>query len=194
MGILQARILERVTMPSSRGSSQPRDWTLPHCRQILYCLKHQGSSRILEWVAYHFPRGSSWPRSQTRVSCIAGGFFTSWATREVRLIATPGAVAYQASQSTEFSRQEYWSGFPCSSPGDCPHLGIEPESPALQTASLLTEPPEKPSLCFISCLTLYLNLLSVSVNFGNYIWLSFKFADILTVTSSLFMLLFMFNM
>ena len=27
MGILQARILERVAMPSSRGSSQPRDWT-----------------------------------------------------------------------------------------------------------------------------------------------------------------------
>ena len=26
-GILQARILEWVAMPSSRGSSQPRDWT-----------------------------------------------------------------------------------------------------------------------------------------------------------------------
>ena len=43
-GILQARILERVAMPSSRGSSQPRNWT--------------------------------------QVSCIAGGFFISWATRE----------------------------------------------------------------------------------------------------------------
>ena len=27
MGILQARILERIAMPSSRGSSQPRDQT-----------------------------------------------------------------------------------------------------------------------------------------------------------------------
>ena len=44
IGILQARIVEWVAMPSSRGSSQPRDWT--------------------------------------QVSCIAGGFFTSWATRE----------------------------------------------------------------------------------------------------------------
>ena len=44
MGILQARILEWVAMPSSRGSSQPRD--------------------------------------QTQVSHIAGGFFTSWTTRE----------------------------------------------------------------------------------------------------------------
>ena len=56
---------------------------LPHCRQILYCLSHQGSPRILEWVAYPFSRGTSWPKNQIRVSCIAGGFFTSWATREV---------------------------------------------------------------------------------------------------------------
>ena len=30
-----------------------------------------------------YSRGSSWPRNWTRVFCIAGGFFTSWATREV---------------------------------------------------------------------------------------------------------------
>ena len=35
----------------------------------------QGSPRILEWVAYPFSSGSSRPRNQTRVSCIAGGFF-----------------------------------------------------------------------------------------------------------------------
>ena len=44
MGILQAIILELVAMPSSRGSSQPRD--------------------------------------RTQISCISGGFFTVWATRE----------------------------------------------------------------------------------------------------------------
>ena len=32
--------------------------------------------------AISFSRGSSWPRDQTRVSCIAGKFFTVWATRE----------------------------------------------------------------------------------------------------------------
>ena len=37
---------------------------------------------ILEWVAIPFSRGSSWPRDWTQVSCIAGGFFTIWATRE----------------------------------------------------------------------------------------------------------------
>ena len=51
---------------------------LPHCRQD----SHQGSSWILEWLSYPFSRGSSHPRNWTRVSCIADGFFTSWATRE----------------------------------------------------------------------------------------------------------------
>ena len=32
--------------------------SLLHCRRILYCLSHQGSSRILEWVAYPFSSGS----------------------------------------------------------------------------------------------------------------------------------------
>ena len=61
---------------------------LPHCRQILYQLSHQGSPRILEWVAYPFSRGSSWPRNRTGVSCIAGRFFTSWAMREVNNYTT----------------------------------------------------------------------------------------------------------
>ena len=43
-----------------------------------------GSPRILEWVAYPFSRASFGPRNQTGVSCIAVGFFTSWATREAQ--------------------------------------------------------------------------------------------------------------
>ena len=50
---------------------------LPHCRQIVYQLSQKGSPRILEWVAYPFPSRSSRPRNQTRVSCIAGRFFTN---------------------------------------------------------------------------------------------------------------------
>ena len=46
-------------------------------------------ARILEWVAFPSSRWSSQPRDRNQVSCIAGGFFTSWATREA---------------------QEYWSG------------------------------------------------------------------------------------
>ena len=43
-------------------------------------------ARILEWVTIPFSRGSSWPRDQTWVSCIAGRFFTIWATREAQPI------------------------------------------------------------------------------------------------------------
>ena len=39
-------------------------------------------ARILEWVAIPFSRGSSQPRNRIRVSCMAGRFFTIWATRE----------------------------------------------------------------------------------------------------------------
>ena len=56
-----------------------------------------------------------------------------------------------------FSRQEYWNGLPCPSPGDVPDPGIEPRSLTLQalyhlnstqvfgiSASVLSEPPGKP--------------------------------------------------
>ena len=43
-------------------------------------------ARILEWVAMSFSRGSSQPRGQTQVSCIAGRFFTNWATRKALII------------------------------------------------------------------------------------------------------------
>ena len=55
-GILQARRLECSAMPSSRGSSQPRDQTQV-CRQILYQLSHQRNLKTLAWVAYPFSRG-----------------------------------------------------------------------------------------------------------------------------------------
>ena len=61
---------------------------------------------------------SSQPRDPTQVSHIAGGFFTSWATREA---------------------QEHWSGKPIPSPGDLPNTRMELGSPALQTDSLPTE-------------------------------------------------------
>ena len=56
---------------------------LLHYRQILYQLSHKGSPRILEWVAYPFSSRSPWPRNSTRVSHIAGRFFTNWAIRKV---------------------------------------------------------------------------------------------------------------
>ena len=42
--------------------------------------------------------------------------------------ASPWAVGHQAPLSMEFSRQEEWSGLPCSHPGDLPNPGIKPAS------------------------------------------------------------------
>ena len=43
-------------------------------------------ARVLEWVAISFSRGSSRPRDWIWVSCIVGGRFTVWATREVKCL------------------------------------------------------------------------------------------------------------
>ena len=41
---------------------------------------------------------------------------------------TPWTVAHQAPLFMAFSRQEYWSGFSCPSPGDLPDPGMESTS------------------------------------------------------------------
>ena len=67
----------------------------------------------------------------------------------VQLFVTPWTVAYQAPQSMEVFRQEYWSTpilFP--SPGDLPNPRIKPGSPSLQVDALPSEPPGKPSSFF----------------------------------------------
>ena len=66
-------------------------------------------------------------------SLFDGSFYSSEvkSLSHVWLFATQWAVAYQDPQSMRFSRQEYWSGLPFSSPGDLPDPGIEPGSPAL---------------------------------------------------------------
>ena len=67
-------------------------WKLLGCVQLcdLIGCSLPGSSvheilqaRILERVAIPFFRGSSQPRDGTQVSCIAGRFFSIWATREI---------------------------------------------------------------------------------------------------------------
>ena len=58
-------------------SCQPLDYSPPgsSVHRIL-------QARILEWIAISFSRGSFQPRDRTWVSCIAGRFFTDWATGE----------------------------------------------------------------------------------------------------------------
>ena len=54
------------------------------CSPMDYTVNGILQTRILEWTAVPFYRGYSQLNNQTQVSCIAGGFFTSWATREAQ--------------------------------------------------------------------------------------------------------------
>ena len=116
-GIFQARILEWVASPFSRGSSWPRDQTHVSC--------------IGRWFFTAEPPGK--PHSVIVVQLLS----------YVRLFETPWTEGCQAPLSMEFSRQEYWSGLPVPSPGDLPDPEIEPGVPALQADSLLFEPAGK---------------------------------------------------
>jgi len=85
-----------------------------------------------------------------RCACVLSRF------SRVLLFATLWTVTRQASVSMEFSRQEFWSGFPCPPLGDLPDWGIEPTSPvtlALQVDSLPLSHRGSPLLrCMISYL------------------------------------------
>ena len=62
-------------------------------------------------------------------------------------------------KSTEFSRPEYWSGQPFSSPGDLPNPGIKPSSLILQADSLPAEPQGKPKNIGVGSLPLLQRIL-----------------------------------
>ena len=94
------RVTERMTHDTTNGfcGSTRQEGRLSLCCVVLHSWPTLGDpmdcslagssvhgiflARILEWAAISFSRGSSPPRDQTWVSCIAGRFFTNWATRE----------------------------------------------------------------------------------------------------------------
>ena len=90
---------------------------LLHCRQVLYQLSNKGSARILEWVAYPFSSGSSQPRNWTRVSCIAGGFFTTELSGKHKCLVNIGWMNEQLNQyAPKYVTWvlKHWSWFPIS--------------------------------------------------------------------------------
>ena len=56
----------------------------------------------------------------------------------------------QAPLSVGFHRQEYWSGLPFPSPGDLPHPGIKPRSPALAGRFFTAELRGKPKMLIMT--------------------------------------------
>ena len=135
MGILQARILEWVAMPSSRGSSQPRDWIqVSHIAGRFFTVwevsaaaaaKSFQSCQTLCDPIDGSPPGSPIPgilQART-LEWVAISFSNTWKWKVkvkslslVRLFAIPWTAAYQAPPSMGFSRQEDWSG--------CQSLGV----------------------------------------------------------------------
>ena len=116
---------------------------LPHCRQTLYHLSHQGSPNLhvyykLQVNQLGFKKYSSF--------CHFLPYHSHRSLSRVRLFATPRTIACQAPLSMGFSRQKCWSELLFPSPGDLPNPGIEPGSPALQADTLPSEPPGKPGL------------------------------------------------
>ena len=81
--------------------------------------------------------------------------------------ATPWAAARQAPLSSEFTKQEYWSGLPFPASGDLPDPGIEPASPVAPVAPALagefvtSEPLGKPEMARVTCKSsIFLSFLS----------------------------------
>ena len=75
-------------------------------------------ARILQWVVIPFSRVSSWPRDWTWVSCIAGWFFTIWATifayswtsPVVLVVKNPPANAGEKRPLAPWARKIPWGG------------------------------------------------------------------------------------
>ena len=74
------------------------------CDPLDYTVHGTLQARILEWVAFPFSRGFSQPGDRTQVSHIAGGFFTSWSTREA-----PIGLHDSANVKDLCPSQWYWS-------------------------------------------------------------------------------------
>ena len=124
-------------------------------------LNHSTSQHALNLTLQNILSIELWP------SCILYGIplfpcklirYLKWRSEScsvVWLFVTPWTIAPQAPRSMEFSRQEYWSGLPCPSPGDLPDPEIKPGSSTLQADSLPSEPPGKPNKVAIICYLLF---------------------------------------
>ena len=82
----------------------------------------------------------------------------------------------------EFSRQEYWSGYTCPSPGDLLDPEIEPRSPAPQAVSSPSEPPrnsEVVQLCiFIICVYCVCNIYLYTYTYTLYTYILYIYTYI----------------
>ena len=121
---------------SGKHSVDAADSQRPHGLQPTRLLRPWGFPGKSTGVGCHFLLQCMKVKSESEVaqSCLT--------LRDPMDCSPPGS-----SLSMGFSRQEYWSGWPCPSPGDLPYPRIEPKSlrsPPWQAGSLPLAPPGKP--------------------------------------------------
>ena len=129
--ILQARTLECVAMPSSRGSSWLRNWT------YVSCVSGIAGSFFYSAPTRYIIHSFSSP-NEVLTSC-PSCFLVA---KSCPTLCDP--MDYRLSLSVGFPRQEYWSRLPFATPGDLLDPGIKPRSPALASGFFTTEPLGKP--------------------------------------------------
>ena len=119
-------------------------------RSSVCCSYHPWCSQHFHtWAAGGAPDGSALSHTVPNAWALSCSSGLGCACRSVVSASLRPHELYphgQAPLSVGFSRQEHWSGLPCPPPGDLPHPGIEPGSPALQADSLPSEPPGEPLL------------------------------------------------
>ena len=102
-----------------------------------------GFSRILEWAAISFSRVINNKEhcitKFTLILQLRSGCSCCSVSKSCLTLSNPTDCSPPLSMG--FSRQEYWSGLPCPSPGDLPNPGIKPGSPVSQVDSLPSESP-----------------------------------------------------
>ena len=141
-GGLQNGVIKSQTRLSNRAQHDTYSYpTYTYTRTL-----DPGSERTAAAILGVSPLGSWNPGSWRPASCLllklylkpGGGLVAKMCPT----LVTSWMVAFQASLSMGFSRQEYWSWLPFPSPGDLPDPRIEPGSPAFQADSLPTWLPD----------------------------------------------------
>ena len=141
--------------PQAAAHQAPPPWDSPGkntgvgCHFLLQCMKEKSENEVPQSCPTFsmdciLPSSSIHGIFQARVLEWGAIDFSSQSHSYFQLFVTPWTVACQALLPMKFSRQEYWSEQPFPSPGDLPNSGIEPQSPAMQVDSLLSETQGKP--------------------------------------------------
>ena len=135
-GYISCVLMIITTLKKTHESHESSIWVFKHRYIHLHTLTHTHTHTHTRTIHINIQHVYGSPKAV--LECILS---------YVWLFVSPWTVACQAPLSMAFPRQENCSGLPFPPPGDLPHPGIEPISPAylaLEDRFLITEPPRKP--------------------------------------------------